>query len=114
MFNNLVVFFVVVVVLNSPILVDDTSFEINALGCMPGPYIKWFVDKIGPEGLYKMTKAFEDKSATAQCIFGYCEPNKEPILFIGRCPVSFFFYCFFFICLFIFIVVNLFVEMKNL
>ena len=26
-----------------------------------GPYIKWFLDKLGPEGLHKMLAGFEDK-----------------------------------------------------
>ena len=80
-------------VLNQTILVDDTSFEINALGGMPGPYIKWFVDKMSPQTLYKMTEAFDDKSAVAQCILGLCEPGKEPMLFVGRCQVCFYWLC---------------------
>jgi inosine triphosphate pyrophosphatase len=33
-----------------PILIEDTSLCFNALGGMPGPYIKWFLDKLKPEG----------------------------------------------------------------
>jgi inosine/xanthosine triphosphate pyrophosphatase family protein len=28
-------------------VVEDTSLEFNALGGMPGPFIKWFQDKLG-------------------------------------------------------------------
>ena len=34
-----------------PVMTEDTSLCFNALGGMPGPYIKWFLDKIKPEGL---------------------------------------------------------------
>lgn len=33
-----------------PVLIEDTCLCFNALGGMPGPYIKWFLEKIGPEG----------------------------------------------------------------
>ena len=36
---------------NAPVLIEDTSLCFNALGGLPGPYIKWFLDKIKPEGL---------------------------------------------------------------
>ena len=35
---------------NSPVLIEDTSLCFNALGGLPGPYIKWFLDKLKPEG----------------------------------------------------------------
>lgn len=36
-----------------------------------GPYIKWFLEKVGHDGLNKMLEGFEDKSAYAQCVFAY-------------------------------------------
>ena len=42
---------------------------------MPGPYIKWFFKKCGNNGLYKLLDGFEDKSAIAQCIIGYCDKD---------------------------------------
>ena len=36
--------------IGGPVLTEDTSLCFNALGGMPGPYIKWFLSKIGPEG----------------------------------------------------------------
>jgi len=70
-----------------PVLVEDTSLCFNALKGLPGPYIKWFLDKTGLEGLNNMLAAYDDKSAYAQCIFGFCEgPGHEPIAFGGICP----------------------------
>jgi len=70
-----------------PLLVEDTSLCFNALGGLPGPYIKWFLDKLGHEGLNKMLAGFDDKTAYAQCIFGYIEKEgAEPQIFVGRTP----------------------------
>ena len=64
---------------DGPVLVEDTSLCFNALLGMPGPYIKWFQDKIGLEGLNNLLMAYEDKSAVAQCIFAYKNSKDEPI-----------------------------------
>tara|TARA_B110000971_G_scaffold114431_1_gene117387 strand:+ start:840 stop:1418 length:579 start_codon:yes stop_codon:yes gene_type:complete len=69
-----------------PVLSEDTSLCFNALGGLPGVYIKWFVAKIGLTGLNNLLEAYEDKSAYVQCIFAYSPgPNAQPILFVGRC-----------------------------
>ena len=64
--------------------VEDVGFIFNAWGNLPGPFIKWFL-KIGDLNLLnKMLEGFEDKTATTICMIGYCEPEKEPIVFEGR------------------------------
>lgn len=70
---------------DGPVLVEDTSLCFNALGGMPGPYIKWFQDKIGLEGLNNLLMAYTDKKAVAKCIFAY-KKNKEDYIhiFIGK------------------------------
>ncbi|KAK7018068.1 hypothetical protein SK128_010739 [Halocaridina rubra] len=69
-----------------PVIVEDTCLCFDALGGMPGPYIKWFLEKLGPEGLFKMLAGFEDKSAEAVCTFAYSSgiPEDEVLLFHGR------------------------------
>ncbi|GMH37548.1 hypothetical protein BSKO_05421 [Bryopsis sp. KO-2023] len=68
-----------------PVIVEDTSLCFNALKELPGPYIKWFLDKIGLEGLVKILMGYEDKSAFAQCIFAFCGgPDEDPEVFVGR------------------------------
>lgn len=50
-----------------------------------GPYIKWFLEKVGPEGLYKMLAGFDDKTATAVCTFAYSSgENDDVLLFQGK------------------------------
>ena len=38
--------------IKGPVITEDTSLCFNALNGMPGPYIKWFLKNIGPEGEY--------------------------------------------------------------
>ncbi|KAH6684375.1 inosine triphosphate pyrophosphatase-like protein [Halenospora varia] len=68
-----------------PVLVEDTCLCFNALKELPGPYIKWFLEALGLEGINNLLVAYPDKSAQAVCTFAYCEgPGHEPIIFQGR------------------------------
>ncbi|KAL0928283.1 hypothetical protein M5K25_000155 [Dendrobium thyrsiflorum] len=70
---------------NGPVLVEDTCLCFNALNGLPGPYIKWFLEKIGHEGLNNLLMAYEDKSAYAACVFSLAlGPNTEPLTFVGK------------------------------
>ncbi|CAN0060307.1 unnamed protein product, partial [Phaeothamnion confervicola] len=67
------------------VVVEDTALCFNSLNGMPGPYIKWFVEAVSNEGLYKMLAAHDDKSAYAQCALSFCMgPGHEPFTFVGR------------------------------
>ena len=71
--------------IDGPVMIEDTSLCFNALGGLPGPYIKWFLDKTGLEGLNKLLLGYQDKSAYAQTIFAFTEGRYSPIqLFIGK------------------------------
>ncbi|XP_034231648.1 inosine triphosphate pyrophosphatase-like isoform X2 [Thrips palmi] len=74
-------------IVNGPALVEDSCLCFNAMGGLPGPYIKWFQDSLGPEGLHRMLAGWEDKSAYALCTFGFCpSPDDDAVvlLFQGR------------------------------
>jgi len=72
-------------IIKGPVLVEDTCLCFNALKELPGPYIKWFMEALGHEGLNNMLAGFPDKSAQAVCTFAYSEgPGHEPIIFQGR------------------------------
>lgn len=67
-----------------PCVVEDTSLQFTALGGMPGPYIKWFQDRLGCQGLYNILTAYQDKSAQAVCTLAFCPyPHADPVLFTG-------------------------------
>ncbi|KAI6646477.1 Inosine triphosphate pyrophosphatase-like [Oopsacas minuta] len=69
-----------------PVIIEDTCLCFNALNGLPGPYIKWFLDKLGHDGLNKMLAGFEDKSAYALCTFSFHSGKEgdEIMLFRGR------------------------------
>lgn len=55
-----------------PVLVEDVALEFTALGGLPGPFIKFFVEAPnGLENLCRMLDGFGDRSAVAACVFGY-------------------------------------------
>ena len=54
-----------------PVLVEDTSLVFHALGKLPGPLIKWFLQELGNDGLCRLLNGYGSRSATAAVIFGY-------------------------------------------
>ena len=60
----------------SPVLVEDVSLSFNALGDLPGPYIKWFIEHAGDEACCKMLDGFSDRSAIIRCTYGYYDGER--------------------------------------
>lgn len=59
-------------IIGRPVLVEDTSLSFNALGGLPGPFVKFFVDvKNGLENMCRMLDGFEDRSAFGSVIYAY-------------------------------------------
>lgn len=61
-----------------PCFTEDTSLCFSALNGMPGPYIKWFLESCGHDGLNQMLAGFSDKSAYAQTVIAYS--NGPPVV----------------------------------
>lgn len=53
-----------------PVLVEDISLEFNALGRLPGTYIKWFLEELGTAGLTRLLNGYADRSATVKIMYG--------------------------------------------
>ena len=71
--------------LNGAVITEDTSLCFSALNGLPGPYIKWFLDKNGLDGLNDIISFSDDKSAYAQTVVAFCPgPGKEVVTFDGR------------------------------
>lgn len=72
--------------IKGPLIIEDTCLCFNALKGLPGPYIKWFLQKLGHQGLNNLLAAYEDKSAYALCTIAYHsgEDNSDVILFEGK------------------------------
>lgn len=58
--------------LKRPVLVEDTSLFFNALGGLPGTFVKFFVEQAnGLEKMCRMLDGFDDRSAYATAVYGY-------------------------------------------
>lgn len=64
-------------------IVEDTSLYLDCLNNLPGPLIKWFIKRIGSEGLCNITKKLGDNRARAKTIFGYAKNTKDIYFFEG-------------------------------
>jgi Ham1 family protein len=65
------------IVAKCPVLVEDVALEFMALGGLPGPFIKFFVEAPnGLENLCRMLDGFDDRSAVAACVFGYYDGQR--------------------------------------
>ena len=67
-----------------PVLVEDSSLCFNALGGLPGVYIRWFLAKVGLYGLVSLLMPYSDKSAYGQCIYALSDVSGTVHLFTGR------------------------------
>ncbi|VDP90574.1 unnamed protein product [Echinostoma caproni] len=68
-----------------PVIIEDTALCFEALNGLPGPYIKSFLEALGPDGLPKLVAGFGDNRAYALCTFAFCEGPDQPVhLFVGR------------------------------
>jgi inosine triphosphate pyrophosphatase len=71
--------------LQTAVITEDTSLCFRGLNDLPGPYIKWFLDGLGHDGLNKLLKGCGDYGAYAQTIVAYAPgPDMEVLLFEGR------------------------------
>ena len=57
--------------MKGPCITEDTALCFVALNGLPGPYIKYFMNQIGHEGLNAMLAGFPTKAAEAVCTFAY-------------------------------------------
>jgi non-canonical purine NTP pyrophosphatase (RdgB/HAM1 family) len=58
-------------ILKRPVLVEDTSYVMHGLGRLPGPFIKWFLQDLGPEGLCKLARGLDTQDAEVSVTYAY-------------------------------------------
>ncbi len=58
-------------IVQKPVLVEDVALTIDALGSLPGPFVKWFIEAIGTDGICRLAAKLDDQSATAAILYGY-------------------------------------------
>lgn len=54
-----------------PVLVEDTGLAFAAWHGLPGALIRWFLERVGNEGLCQMLQSYEQTAASAETCIGY-------------------------------------------
>lgn len=67
-----------------PVFKADVGLHINALNGFPGPFIKYINKWFKLIDIIALMKNYEDKSAYFTDALGYCEPGKDPVVFIAK------------------------------
>ncbi len=65
-------------------IVEDTSLYFECLNGLPGPLIKWFLEKLGDKKLFELTKKLKNQKAEARTIIGYINKKGETKFFEGK------------------------------
>ncbi|MGV8141188.1 MAG: non-canonical purine NTP pyrophosphatase [Candidatus Woesearchaeota archaeon] len=60
----------------SAFIVEDTSLYLECINGLPGPLIKWFLQTLGNEGLYRLALKSKNNRAEARTIIGYYSKEK--------------------------------------
>src|SRR2546430_16838681 len=57
-------------IVKKPVLVEDIAFTFTAMGRLPGPLIKWFLEELGNDGLCKLANGLDNRGAKAEIMYG--------------------------------------------
>jgi len=53
-------------IVQKPVLVEDVSLRFTAMGRLPGPLVKWFLEELGVDGLCKLADGLPHRRAEAK------------------------------------------------
>jgi non-canonical purine NTP pyrophosphatase (RdgB/HAM1 family) len=56
-------------ILKRPVLVEDVGFTFEAMGRLPGPYIKWFLEELGDKGLCRLADGLDHRKAHVALVY---------------------------------------------
>lgn len=65
------------------VVVEDSGLFIKSLNDFPGTCSAYIHKRIGLQGILKLMEKQKDRIAYYKSAVAYCEPNKEPISFLG-------------------------------
>ena len=66
------------------IFVEDSGLFIKLLNGFPGPYSAYAYKTIGRKGILRLLHGIENREAVFKSVVAYCEPDKQPHLFVGE------------------------------
>jgi inosine triphosphate pyrophosphatase len=58
-------------IVGKPLIVEDISAGIDALNGLPGPFIKFFIKRLGTDALFQIANHQENTPATITCVATY-------------------------------------------
>lgn len=67
--------------IHAPVIVEDVSLECEGLGGLPGPFVRFFIERMSLEAICAMVPE-HNRRATARSVFGYYD-GKEEVFFEG-------------------------------
>jgi XTP/dITP diphosphohydrolase len=68
-----------------PVFVEDSGLFIDSLNGFPGTYSAWVQKKIGNEGVLRMLRDDQDRSASFEACIAYKEDSGMIATFHGKC-----------------------------
>ena len=69
--------------IKKPVIVEDVALEFDAFGGLPGPFIKFFIEKVPFKIICSMINSGLTRKATAKCVLSYFDGSNLK-LFEGR------------------------------
>lgn len=70
-------------IFNKAVVIEDSGLFIKALNGFPGTCSAYIHKRIGLNGILKLMEGVKNRKAFYKCAIGYCEPGKEPVVFVG-------------------------------
>lgn len=64
-----------------PVLVEDVGLAFTAMGKLPGPLVKWFLQEVGNTGLCSIASTLPHRKAIASIMYGYCDGQQVRTFF---------------------------------
>lgn len=62
-------------IVKKPVIVEDVSLEFTALGKLPWPFIRFFIEEMSMEQICSLLD-HKERSAMARCVFGYYDGER--------------------------------------
>ena len=69
---------------DTPVLVEDVGLTFAALGRLPGPFCKYFLQELGNDGLCRLLNDYPTRAARATVFFAYYDGH-DLTTFTGSC-----------------------------
>lgn len=70
-------------ILKAACLIDDISLHCAAIGGLPGPYVRSFLEAIGDTGIATLISHYKDSSCKVVCNIAYATDDGSCMLFEG-------------------------------